>query len=76
MNNLNRRVIHGSHLPAKLPIIPTAVVWLLMDRFHAGQLAWGITITLLIIIWLICIWDVATQTPQKLQDDCFDPKDE
>lgn len=49
------RVIKASQLPARLPIFSTIVVWLLMDRLQAGQLAWGIVGTFMAILWVVCI---------------------
>lgn len=39
----------------KLPIRDSILIYLVMDKFNASLLAWGILGTLLAIIWLIKI---------------------
>lgn len=58
MNKL--RYISPKNLPPSLPILTTAVVYLLLDKFNASQLVWGIVITLLVIYWLSVLFAVIT----------------
>ena len=52
------KVISFKQLPTRLPFQFTAVIYLLMDRFSAGALAWGIVGTLMAIIWIGCIYNI------------------
>lgn len=47
--------------PARLPISFTCLVYLMMDRFNASQLAWGIAGTIMAFIWVACIIAVSKQ---------------
>ena len=49
------KVIDRKYLPGKYPIWPSVTLWLLMDRLHANQLAWGIVGTIWAIIWVLAI---------------------
>lgn len=40
------------NLPARPPVLLTAVTWLLLDRLDASGLWWGVAITLLALIWI------------------------
>jgi hypothetical protein len=51
-------VLPTSHFRARPPILLTAVVWLLLDRFAVPGWAWGVFYTLntsLWIVWLIAV---------------------
>mgnify|MGYP001609613468 CR=1 FL=1 len=46
------KTIAYKNLPARPPILLTAVTWLGLDRVDAPGWAWGIAITLLVLIWI------------------------
>lgn len=52
---MNKKVISWDNLPVRYPVLPTVVVWLLMDRFHASGWIQGVVWTLVGIIWLVVI---------------------
>jgi len=45
-------VIKRSNLPIRLPIFPTAVAFLLLDRFHAVGWVWGAVGTVFLLAWI------------------------
>ena len=55
------KVVKVANLPARFPIVATAVWWMLFDRLHAPPLAWGVFYTLAAIIWVISIFAVFNQ---------------
>lgn len=46
------KVISRKQLPCPMPVLFTAVSWLLMDRFQAGGVVQGVVWTLLAVLWL------------------------
>ena len=58
---MKKKVINPKYLPAKLPILSTAVWYLLLEHFKLGNLWWGITGTLMGLIWILCIYAVSVQ---------------
>lgn len=54
-----RRVIAYKYLPGRLPWLGTAVVWLLLDRYHAPSWLIG---ALGALVWIVCIHGMLTQT--------------
>jgi hypothetical protein len=61
---MSRRVIKRSNIPTGLPLLTTGVSWLLMDRFRSSLPAWswGVYWTLLVFLWLIALYSLATET--------------
>jgi hypothetical protein len=47
------KVIHFKSLPTRWPITKTAVVWLLLDRFHPAGWVRGVVWTLVALIWVL-----------------------
>jgi hypothetical protein len=45
-------VIKRKHLPTNLPLGTTAWSWLLLDRFEAGGIVWGVWGTMVALLWL------------------------
>lgn len=39
----------------RLPVWSTIVIYLLMDKLNANDMAWGIVGTVCAIVWIICI---------------------
>lgn len=56
-------LINNKYLPPRLPIWPTLVTWLLMDRLQAGPLAWGIVGTIGAIVWIVTVVTVVLYVP-------------
>lgn len=52
---MSTKVISAKNLPARLQIISTVVFYLLMDNLNASPVAWGVGITLVVILWIIAI---------------------
>jgi len=52
------KVIKFSQLPTSLPIRDTALTLLVLDRLKAPRFAWGVAVTLLVIVWVMCIWAI------------------
>ena len=50
------KVISYKQLPTRYPTHLTLTCWLLLDRLHADRLLYGIIGTLLVILWVICIY--------------------
>lgn len=48
-----QKVISPKSLPARLPIWQTAVVWLLLDRFHAPGWVQGAVWMLIGVFWVL-----------------------
>lgn len=48
-------VLAWKHYPAKLPIIPTIVFWLALERLSAPGWAWGVVGTILVVGWVLNI---------------------
>ena len=49
------KVIKISNLPTKLPIIFTATVYLLLDKFNPPGWVWGTVGVAILLLWVICI---------------------
>jgi len=58
---MSRKVIHPKRLPSFLPITPTAVGYLILDRFAAPEWGWGVFWTVAAIIWICILTDVLTR---------------
>lgn len=50
-----QKVVALKSLPMRLPILSTAVCYLLLDRFHVPGWAWGVAATIVVIVWIIAI---------------------
>ena len=59
-----RKVIDTSQLPARLPVVATAVAYLLLDKFHAPGWVWGI----LGIVWIGIVVDLFHREEIKLKE--------
>jgi hypothetical protein len=58
MNRKKRFVVDYRHVGRKLPITLWTTTWLLMDRLHAAQWAWGIYWFLAIVAGVIFLLDL------------------
>jgi hypothetical protein len=45
-------VIKKSNLPTRLPVLLTAVVYLLLDRFHPADWVWGAVGAVFVLVWI------------------------
>lgn len=50
MNKKN--VLSNNSLPARLPVVFTAVVYLLLDKFQAAEWVWGAAGLFLVLLWI------------------------
>lgn len=62
------KVISHKHLPSRLPIMTTIVIWLLLDRLHPPGWYWGVVITLVAILWIGGIVSITHETETKLSE--------
>jgi len=46
------KVISYKQIPVKIPTIPTAVAWLLLDRLQAAGWVWGVVGTMFALLWI------------------------
>lgn len=61
MEDKERKVISVKNFPARPPIYTTIIIWLVMDRLNASQLAYGIVGTLVFVLWVYSIYRWAHQ---------------
>jgi len=59
------------NLPTKLPIQPTIVLGLLLDRLNANGVVWGVCITIMAIWWVFAIVIKRTEKLVTLNPDEF-----
>ena len=52
-----KRVIAPSSLPARIPLWPTIVIYLLLEKLQATDLVKGVVYTLLVIWWVVAIYN-------------------
>lgn len=64
---MKRKALDRKNLPCSLPTSSTAIAWLLLDRFSAPGWLWGVSLTLLAILWIASIYDVFTCEKVELQ---------
>lgn len=50
--NAGPKVVKYKNLPARLPVWPTIVLWLLLDRLRAPGWVWGVCGTITALGWL------------------------
>jgi len=55
-----KQVISYKNLPARLPLIPTLVAWLLVREFDISGFWVGVMAVFLGLVWLSAIWSLAT----------------
>ena len=51
-----KKVIKYGNMPTKLPVLQTAVGYLLLVKFDAAGWVWGIFGTLCFLLWLGAVW--------------------
>jgi len=64
-----RKVIDTKNLPTRFPLIFSIVVYLLLDRFNVSDLIWGISITAVMLIWIIAVISFIDQTKIDIFND-------
>lgn len=57
----HNKVVAFKNLPSRMPLWPTAVTWLVMDRIHAPGWAWGVAATVMVSAWISSLYGMATQ---------------
>jgi hypothetical protein len=53
--------ISRSSIATVLPVQNSALAYFIMDYYKAPEFVWGIIITLFSIIWIACIYEMATE---------------
>lgn len=64
-----RTVVSWKNLPTRMPLIFTAVCWLLLDRFDSPGWVWGVVGTLVVALWFVWIADVLQRDDAELFKD-------
>lgn len=59
---MTKKVISYQYLPTRLPILPTAVVWLCLDRLQVRPLWQGVVYTILGLLWIAAIVNLFQET--------------
>lgn len=52
MSKKNPRKFHPNNLPARLPIWPAAIIWLVLDRTQPPGWVWG-AVGVFVVLWFI-----------------------
>ena len=52
-----KRVVAPSSLPTRIPLWPTIVIYLLLEKLQATGLVQGIVYTLLVVWWILVIYN-------------------
>lgn len=58
--------IHQNNVPLKLPLTPSIVLWLLLDKLQAAGWMQGVAYTILGILWIGAI--VAIVNSERLEE--------
>jgi len=62
---LNKKIMEKTYYikntRIRLPIFQTATIYLIMDKFNASPILWGVIGTIWGIVWLFCIAGIAYQ---------------
>lgn len=61
-----KKVISAKNIPVKLPIILTAVAFLYLDRYDPPGFVWGVSWTLLGLLWILCIISKSEEEPTDI----------
>jgi hypothetical protein len=61
-----RKVISRKNLPTRLPIWPTAIIWLLMDYYNASDITHGVVWTIWAILWIVVIVNFWTEEEKEV----------
>ena len=56
-----KKVISRKNLPASIPLISTAVTWLVLDRLQAAGWVYGVMGTVLALAWIGAIVGMCTE---------------
>lgn len=64
---IKRNVIHGANKLIGLPVVPTAVAWLLLDRLRPNERVVGVIWTLFVIYWIFAIVDFFITVPRRVK---------
>lgn len=62
------KVVPFSQLPMRLPIWPTAVLYLLLDRFNPPGWVWGAAGAIMALLWVICSIAIYKQEETPLKE--------
>jgi hypothetical protein len=66
---MRRKVIHAKNLAAHWPTGGTAIVWLLLDRFHPPGWFQGFAWTMMALVWIAVGYGVFTNDPVDIFKD-------
>lgn len=61
-------VLSRKQMPSNIPLFHTALLFLILERFNASPLVWGIVGTLWAIILLACIYAVIRQETMEIEE--------
>jgi hypothetical protein len=57
---MKKKVISWNSLPFPMPVHLTLILYLLLDRWDASQVVWGIAGTLVVLIWIAYFYSLST----------------
>jgi hypothetical protein len=66
--NKPRRVFVAAEMPVRIPLGPTILIWLLLDRFRPSGWVWGAGGLMVVIMWVIWGIDAATRQNVSIDD--------
>lgn len=66
MDKPDFRVIAHKNLPYRLPIWPTAIIYLLADKVQPDNFWWGVITVFLVSWWAVAIYVLWVQKPVDL----------
>lgn len=66
---MKNKVIAYKNLPTKWPLVPTAVIYLVLDRLDASKFYWGLMTGIIFILWLSVAYIVFTQEQVNIFDE-------
>ncbi len=65
---MKHKVISWKNLPTRLPVWPSIIIWLLMDRVHPPEWLVGVGYTIMVLIWIMAIVSMVTETKVDIFD--------
>lgn len=58
---MENKVVSRKNLPSSLPILTTAVIYLLLDKFHVSDVIWGAFGVIVVLMWVGALVSITKQ---------------
>lgn len=58
---MQRTVLSWKYLPTRLPVWNTVILFLALDYWEANDTIRAVAITLLVIVWVVCLVGIFTE---------------